>query len=83
MVRAKFICNTVTERGWQGKVEHQDVELTAVYSANPNDPNHTWSEATPSGNIKMTITNPAAFGKFKPGVAYYIDFTEETTRQPG
>lgn len=35
--------------------------------------NAFWS-ATPSGKIDIFITNPAAF--LKPGVSYYVDFTE-------
>jgi hypothetical protein len=35
-----------------------------------------YSKATPSGRIEMQVDNPPARAFFKPGKAYYIDFTE-------
>ncbi len=47
--------------------------LVPVYGDSPE--NKTWSQATPPGEIKMTITNPAALDAFGPGQAFYVDFT--------
>ena len=40
------------------------VTLAAVYSSDPEDPNFSYSSATPSASLSMTITNPAAFEQF-------------------
>ena len=37
--------------------------------------NRTWSRATPSGELKISITNPDAIDKFDLGREYYLDFT--------
>lgn len=50
------------------------VDLWAVHSNDPNDPNHTWSQATPSGHLNIVITNPVAWGHFEVGKKYYLDF---------
>lgn len=40
----------------------------------PDHPNRSWSEATPSGQISMHINNPGAFGHFTPGKEYLVTF---------
>ena len=37
--------------------------------------NKTWSQATPSGEISLSITNQDAIDAFKLGEHYYVDFT--------
>lgn len=39
------------------------------------DENNTFSKFTPQAELSMTIANPNLIGKFKPGEAYYVDFT--------
>jgi hypothetical protein len=48
--------------------------FTAVYSADKNDVNYTWSLWTPSGQCNITVTNPECFGHFELGKEYYLDF---------
>ena len=48
----------------------ETVHARAVYSADPTDPNYSFSQATPSADLTMTITNPAAFGFFIGGRDY-------------
>jgi O-acetylhomoserine/O-acetylserine sulfhydrylase-like pyridoxal-dependent enzyme len=38
------------------------VLLQPVYSDKKDSPNYSWSQATPSGELKMTITNPTGSG---------------------
>lgn len=76
-VRAKMRCNGRSEKNW-GQSEGVDaieVTLQAVYSNDKNDPNYSWSQASPSGELKLLITNPAAYEQFKLGKAYFVDFT--------
>lgn len=37
--------------------------------------NGSWSKWTPSGDLSISITNPAAHGKFVDGEEYFLDFT--------
>lgn len=73
MLRAKFKCNAVTIREGQ-----EEVVLNAVYGADGTD-NGQWSKWTPSGELKMTITNESAFGVLKVGEEYFLDFTKAET----
>jgi hypothetical protein len=81
-MRAKFRCSTVTQSGQaiykdgkpsdEHEITSEQVILFPVYAE--NGPNKKWSTASPSGRIEMTINNKAAFGHFKPGKCYYVDF---------
>ena len=66
---ARFVVNDVTHR-----IGSEAVEAHAVYSDDPDDPNHAWSEATPSGSLSMHISNEQAFGFFKPGEIVEMTF---------
>jgi hypothetical protein len=70
-VIAKFQCLSV-------KTFHssQEIEFMAVTSESPE--NKTWSKWTPSGNLKMTITNDELFGHFKPAQNYLITVSKFT-----
>ena len=57
-------------------VEHVEVTLQPVYAEGPDDKsNADWSKWTPSGEVKLTITNKDAFDQFKIGRAYFVDFS--------
>jgi hypothetical protein len=75
-VVAKFKCVEKTER--DGNPNPVDVRLVPTYDE--NGPNKQWSKWTPSGEIKLTITNPPASDAFVPGVEYLITF--EACEQP-
>lgn len=72
-VVAKMKCNLIHDFG-----THKVIHLAPVYSPDKNSPNYSWSQATPSGEIKLTITNPDAFNRFKVTKDYLVTF-EETT----
>lgn len=71
-MRAKFNCDEVTKYAWGVEL----VKLSAVYD-DGNPENNEFAEATPSGDISITIDNPKAVGFLTPGKAYYVDFTPE------
>lgn len=88
-VSAKFHCNVVRDcftNGWTkdgngnwketGEKEKtgEEIEMSPVYAT--EGPNKTWSEATPSGNVRLFISNKGAWGKFKSGKEYLINFSE-------
>ena len=70
-VKAKFICASVMVTK-----DYDAVTFSAVYSTDPKSPNYTWSKYTPSGELRMTITNEAVRGVFKPGSEYLLSFEE-------
>lgn len=72
-VRAKFRVTMVSQVDWSEKT--RIVKMQPVFASSAEDPNKCWSEATPSGEIEMHITNPAAYDQFQLGKAYYLDFT--------
>ncbi|MDA8178308.1 MAG: hypothetical protein M0T69_02035 [Deltaproteobacteria bacterium] len=53
-----------------------EVNLTPVYSEDPNHKNKKFWDATPSGSIQMCINNPVAFDRFEEGAEYYVEFTK-------
>lgn len=67
-VRAKVRCD---------KIEGNAVEFQTVYEPDgtKNDENARFTQATPWGNIRLGIDNPAALSQFEPGKEYYVDFT--------
>lgn len=86
-VRAKFrldeIISSMHKDGhWEdskwidgGKVEKRTLVFRPVYSDNPESENHTFWEATPSGEIRLGVVNQEAWQYFELDKEYYIDFT--------
>ena len=60
--------------GLDGKgVTQVEVTLQPVYDDGANG---EWSKYTPSGELRLTITNPDAYNQFVLGKAYFVDFSE-------
>lgn len=73
-VRAKFRCMEINHRV-AGSVDSVcvEVKLQAVWGDGKG--NLAWSQATPSGELKMLLTVPAAVDQFELGRDYFLDFT--------
>jgi hypothetical protein len=74
-VRAKFSVSNILKDQYGNVV----VKLWAVYKGDESSPeNESFSNSTPSGNVELTITNPAASEFFEKlaGMYVYLDFTE-------
>jgi hypothetical protein len=67
-IQAKFRCTSVKKNEYNQEV----VEFTAA--SGPG--NASWSEATPSGKIEMSITNQGAHGVFIPKKHYLLKFED-------
>lgn len=50
-------------------------KFSAVYGGSTNAEDNSYASATPSGDIRLQVTNKALHGKLKPGKKYYVDFT--------
>jgi len=74
--RALFTVNDVlTRHDAEGNATGQIVKLNPSYVSNPENPNHAFWKATPTGSLEMQINNPAVFGFFVVGKSYFLDFT--------
>lgn len=67
-IRAKFYVNTITN-----DVGGETIEASPVMSG--SEENKSFSKHTPSGSLKMRVTNENIFGLLQPGQEFYIDIT--------
>ena len=77
-VVAKFRCVEV-KKNEDHSDERNDpvlVRLQAVFGGENDEANRSWSKWTPSGELFMSITNPAAHAEFKTGRCYFITVAE-------
>jgi hypothetical protein len=73
-VRAKMNCWAKTPlQTSDPKSTCVEVRFMPVYSDSPE--NAAWSKATPQGELRLVITNPAAIDAFDLGKEYFVDFT--------
>lgn len=50
-----------------------NVTMRPVYDTEPGHENHKFWSATPTGELKMSINNPAASSQFEVGAEYYME----------
>ncbi len=84
-IAARVFCQQVVQYGApghdpasgtvNGAVSQETVTFKAIYSSSADDPNKSFSQATPNLNIEMTVTNMKAFGAFVPGRIYDLTFS--------
>lgn len=74
-VQALFNCFDVLAREWNGDVTSKVVHMSPAYVPNPENTNHAFWKATPTGSLQMQIDNPSAFQFFKAGKKYLVTFT--------
>lgn len=81
-MRAKFsVLSIGSFKGSDGNKSHEVLTMGPVcksggYPADGLDEDNTFAKWSPSGNLSLTITNPALWDQFKPGQKFYLDFTE-------
>jgi hypothetical protein len=62
------------ESGEYENVEVRTVVLAPVYGSNPDDENKQYWDATPSGEIRLGMVNPAAWRYFGLDEEHYVTF---------
>ena len=67
VVRAKFVCDSVTHT-----VSGAEVKLHAVTGG--SNENEAFFKYTPNAEIKLATINAEAAKQFMPGQDYYVDF---------
>ena len=72
VLKAKFKVTSITI--YEGQ---REFHLSPVYGTD-GTPNAQWSKWTPSGELKMTVTNENAFETLEVGKEYFLDFTPDT-----
>ena len=80
-VRAKMRVTGVhdmTSVTGDGQVQTKQITMQPVYGGDDDKENQQWSRWTPSGELRLAITNPEAFKQFELGKAYYVDFNPVT-----
>jgi hypothetical protein len=77
--RAKFNLNSITSVDYGNSYASKQYEFSAVYDDGIPE-NQRFAKASPSGQLKITIDNPAAqeFFAGKVGKSFYLDVTEAT-----
>ncbi len=72
-VRAKMRCMLLKDGGSGEDGQIRTVSFYPVHE--DNGLNKEWSRWTPSGELTLTITNPAAHRQFELGKVYFVDIT--------
>ncbi len=75
-IKAKFTCTGVQDGfDWHDKTKKISEQVFAMPVYGNGTENASFSDATPCGQLNLTITNPSAFGFFQSGKEFYLDFT--------
>lgn len=78
-IRAKLYVESTKQYGENSQVTQEEIQFRAITSGKKNaddvDEDNTFSKYTPSADFRMTVTNPALLGQFKPGQKFYVDMT--------
>lgn len=74
-MRAKFQVNKVERFAGQDRITCNAVARSSGYPEDGSDEDNTYAKFSPSGELSLTIANPALVGKINPGQKYYLDFT--------
>jgi hypothetical protein len=74
-MRAKMYVTSVLRSASCDTVKMSAVLRSTPYPADGSDEDNTYAKFSPSGQLELTIANPALLGKIEPGTKFYIDFT--------
>ena len=73
-MRAKMQVNKVERFPGQDRITCNAV-CAKAYPADGIDEDNTYAKFSPSGELTLTIANPALVGVIEPGQKFYLDFT--------
>lgn len=73
-VRAKFVCQSARHFTPDGTGQREYVFVPQYDMSIPED--RRFQKASPWGEFKIMVDNPAVFERFKVGQAYYLDLIE-------
>lgn len=73
-MRAKMQVNKIERFPTQDRITCNAV-CAKTYPEDGSDEDNTYAKFSPSGELTLTIANPALLGKIEPGQKFYLDFT--------
>ena len=73
---AKFVLNKVTKQSETCEELQFNAVTSKPFDADGKSEDNDFARWTPTGEIKMTVTNPALIGSLKEGQAFHVEFTE-------
>ena len=82
-MRAKFeLRRVIKQTGWEGETLQFSAVCGKPFGPDGESEDNTYARWTPSATLEMSVTNPELVGTFKPGTAFYVDFTEAPEPRP-
>ena len=76
-MRAKMMITHVESFGGVSeRLRFVAVAKDGLYPSDGSDEDNTYAKFSPSGELSLTVANPALLGKFKTGDKFYLDFTK-------
>jgi len=74
-MRAKLVVSSVTKFNGAEKLVMNAVAKSSGYPDDGSDEDNTYAKFSPMAEFSIHVANPALFGKFEPGMKFYVDFT--------
>ncbi len=74
-MRAKMRVSEVKRSEGSDVVKMHAVAKSGSYPADGSDEDNSYAKFSPSGELELSIANPALLGKIQPGTKFYLDFT--------
>jgi hypothetical protein len=74
-MRAKMQVGKVERFPGMDRITCNAVARSGGYPADGSDEDNTFAKFSPSGELTLSIANPALLGKIEPGQKFYLDFT--------
>lgn len=81
-MRAKMYISKIEQYQSQEVLKFNCVAKSGGYPDDGSDEDNTFAKFSPSGELSLTVANPALIGQFKVGQKYYLDFTEADVETP-
>lgn len=76
-MRAKMQVNKVERFAGADRITCNAVAAKS-YPTDGSDEDNTYAKFSPSGELTLTIANPALLGMIEPGKKFYLDFTVQS-----
>lgn len=76
-MRAKMRITSITRHeGGNETLKFYAVAKSDAYPSDGSDEDNSYARWSPSGELSLTVANPALWGKFAEGDKFYLDFTK-------
>jgi hypothetical protein len=74
-MRAKMQVSKVERFPGSDRITCNAVARSSAYPADGADEDNTYAKFSPTGELTLSIANPALLGAVEPGMKFYLDFT--------